>query len=493
MLSPPWTEAEYSTQPMATAKETLPSVKKKQRPVITLQNDLFINPLPSPSIILSASKPSSSSSTRSSCPSHPSILSTPSTFSSGIFSFSTGQTPLTSPHKSIFSAATPSSVSDYTTSVRSTPNKPVHTYQAEGPSVYFPTLTQVQTQESSPSKEQFNLSQQSLLLKEEEDSEDSYVLNPVNLSTSSSSSDYSTSTLVVNPPMNQALDPSSTQTITNPSPSSKSEKAEVISKESSAPSPTKPQSSLKYHSTYRFASSIPSPSVHRTLTTLKPSQKGSTMKSGLFDSPKSTATKPYTSSAIKSATAAKSATSKPLNSSTVKSTTATKSATSKPLNSSTVKSTTATKSFNSSTVKSTTATKSATSKPFNSSSPTNPPSLSSKSQSRPVKLPRVALLGLQKQQSSPSKKNSTFPSSSNTLSTSMRKDLKGSSSKQLSNSIKKSPSTLNQKKPASLSGVKTNGIITKEKKELSTPPVPTKKRAVVMSAMITPSSSGLSL
>ena len=449
-------------------------MKKKQRPVITLQNDLFINPLPSPSIILSASKPSSSSSTRSSCPSHPSILSTPSTFSSGIFSFSTGQTPLTSPHKSIFSAATPSSVSDYTTSVRSTPNKPVHTYQAEGPSVYFPTLTQVQTQESSPSKEQFNLSQQSLLLKEEEDSEDSYVLNPVNLSTSSSSSDYSTSTLVVNPPMNQALDPSSTQTITNPSPSSKSEKAEVISKESSAPSPTKPQSSLKYHSTYRFASSIPSPSVHRTLTTLKPSQKGSTMKSGLFDSPKSTATKPYTSSAIKSATAAKSATSKPLNSSTVKSTTATKS-------------------FNSSTVKSTTATKSATSKPFNSSSPTNPPSLSSKSQSRPVKLPRVALLGLQKQQSSPSKKNSTFPSSSNTLSTSMRKDLKGSSSKQLSNSIKKSPSTLNQKKPASLSGVKTNGIITKEKKELSTPPVPTKKRAVVMSAMITPSSSGLSL
>ena len=474
MLSPPWTEAEYSTQPMATAKETLPSVKKKQRPVITLQNDLFINPLPSPSIILSASKPSSSSSTRSSCPSHPSILSTPSTFSSGIFSFSTGQTPLTSPHKSIFSAATPSSVSDYTTSVRSTPNKPVHTYQSEGPSVYFPTLTQVQTQESSPSKEQFNLSQQSLLLKEEEDSEDSYVLNPVNLSTSSSSSDYSTSTLVVNPPMNQALDPSSTQTIANPSPSSKSEKTEVISKESSAPSPTKPQSSLKYHSTYRFASSIPSPSVHRTLTTLKPSQKGSTMKSGLFDSPKSTATKPYTSSAIKSATA-------------------TKSATSKPLNSSTVKSTTATKSFNSSTVKSTTATKSATSKPFNSSSPTNPPSLSSKSQSRPVKLPRVALLGLQKQQSSPSKKNSTFPSSSNTLSTSMRKDLKGSSSKQLSNSIKKSPSTLNQKKPASLSGVKTNGIITKEKKELSTPPVPTKKRAVVMSAMITPSSSGLSL
>ena len=445
---------------MATAKETLPSVKKKQRPAITLQNDLFINPLPSPSIILSASKPSSSSSTRSSCPSHPSILSTPSTFSSGIFSFSTGQTPLTSPHKSIFSAATPSSVSDYTTSVRSTPNKPVHTYQAEGPSVYFPTLTQVQTQESSPSKEQFNLSQQSLLLKEEEDSEDSYVLNPVNLSTSSSSSDYSTSTLVVNPPMNQALDPSSTQTIANPSPSSKNEKTEVISKESSAPSPTKPQSSLKYHSTYRFASSIPSPSVHRTLTTLKPSQKGSTMKSGLFDSPKSTATK---------------------------------SATSKPLNSSTVKSTTATKSFNSSTVKSTTATKSATSKPFNSSSPTNPPSLSSKSQSRPVKLPRVALLGLQKQQSSPSKKNSTFPSSSNTLSTSMRKDLKGSSSKQLSNSIKKSPSTLNQKKPASLSGVKTNGIITKEKKELSTPPVPTKKRAVVMSAMITPSSSGLSL
>ena len=474
MLSPPWTEAEYSTQPMATAKETLPSVKKKQRPVITLQNDLFINPLPSPSIILSASKPSSSSSTRSSCPSHPSILSTPSTFSSGIFSFSTGQTPLTSPHKSIFSAATPSSVSDYTTSVRSTPNKPVHTYQSEGPSVYFPTLTQVQTQESSPSKEQFNLSQQSLLLKEEEDSEDSYVLNPVNLSTSSSSSDYSTSTLVVNPPMNQALDPSSTQTIANPSPSSKSEKTEVISKESSAPSPTKPQSSLKYHSTYRFASSIPSPSVHRTLTTLKPSQKGSTMKSGLFDSPKSTATKPYTSSAIKSATA-------------------TKSATSKPLNSSTVKSTTATKSFNSSTVKSTTATKSATSKPFNSSSPTNPPSLSSKSQSRPVKLPRVALLGLQKQQSSPSKKNSTFPSSSNTLSTSMRKDLKGSSSKQLSNSIKKSPSTLNQKKPTSLSGIKTNGIITKEKKELSTPPVPTKKRAVVMSAMITPSSSGLSL
>lgn len=474
MLSPPWTEAEYSTQPMATAKETLPSVKKKQRPVITLQNDLFINPLPSPSIILSASKPSSSSSTRSSCPSHPSILSTPSTFSSGIFSFSTGQTPLTSPHKSIFSAATPSSVSDYTTSVRSTPNKPVHTYQSEGPSVYFPTLTQVQTQESSPSKEQFNLSQQSLLLKEEEDSEDSYVLNPVNLSTSSSSSDYSTSTLVVNPPMNQALDSSSTQTIANPSPSSKSEKTEVISKESSAPSPTKPQSSLKYHSTYRFASSIPSPSVHRTLTTLKPSQKGSTMKSGLFDSPKSTATKSYTSSALKS-------------------TTATKSATSKPLNSSTVKSTTATKSFNSSTVKSTTATKSATSKPFNSSSPTNPPSLSSKSQSRPVKLPRVALLGLQKQQSSPSKKNSTFPSSSNTLSTSMRKDLKGSSSKQLSNSIKKSPSTLNQKKPASLSGVKTNGIITKEKKELSTPPGPTKKRAVVMSAMITPSSSGLSL
>ena len=487
MLSPPWTEAEYSTQPMATAKETLPSVKKKQRPVITLQNDLFINPLPSPSIILSASKPSSSSSTRSSCPSHPSILSTPSTFSSGIFSFSTGQTPLTSPHKSIFSAATPSSVSDYTTSVRSTPNKPVHTYQAEGPSVYFPTLTQVQTQESSPSKEQFNLSQQSLLLKEEEDSEDSYVLNPVNLSTSSSSSDYSTSTLVVNPPTDQALGPSSTQTIANPSPSSKSEKTEVISKESSAPSPTKPQSSLKYHSTYRFASSIPSPSVHRTLTTLKPSQKGSTIKSGLYDSPKSTATKSYTSSALKSATAIKSATA-------AKSTTATKSTISKPLNSSVVKSTTATKSFNSSAVKSTTATKSTTSKPLTSSSPTNPPPLSSKSQSRPVKLPRVALLGLQKQQSSPSTKNSKLSSSSSTLSTSMRKDLKGSSSKQpLPNSIKKSSSTLNQKKPTSLSGVKTNGIITKEKKELSTPPVPTKKRTVVMSAMITPSSSGLSL